>query len=105
MKNLNLSNKPLYSSDPRYRDRIRDSRERGDREREDRDRYRDYDRDRRSSRRPRSRSRERERDIREACITFMLHSYLAIFRAKGWRMYGMDSKLKFGDQLKNFRTI
>ena len=22
-------------------------------------------------------------------------------RAKGWIMYGMDSKLKFGDQLKN----
>ena len=27
------------------------------------------------------------------------------YRAKGWRMYGMDSKLKFGNQLKNFRTI
>ena len=26
-------------------------------------------------------------------------------RAKGWIMYGMDSKLKSGDQLKNFRTI
>ena len=25
--------------------------------------------------------------------------------AKGWIMYGMDSKLKLGDQLKNFRTI
>ena len=26
-------------------------------------------------------------------------------RAKGWILYGMDSKLKFGDQLKNIRTI
>ena len=26
-------------------------------------------------------------------------------RAKGWIMYGMDSKLKFEDQLKNFGTI
>ena len=26
-------------------------------------------------------------------------------RAKGWIMYGMDSKLKLKDQLKYFRTI
>ena len=25
-------------------------------------------------------------------------------RAKGWRMYGMDSKLKFGDQIKKFNN-
>ena len=30
---------------------------------------------------------------------------LSTFRAKRWRMYGMDSKLKLGDQLKNFKTI
>jgi hypothetical protein len=29
---------------------------------------------------------------------------LVTVRAKGWIMYGMDSKLKFGNQLKNFRT-
>ena len=26
-------------------------------------------------------------------------------RAKGWTMYGMESNLKFGDQIKNFKTI
>ena len=34
-------------------------------------------------------------------------SILVIFRAKGWIliMYGIDIKLKLGDQLKNFREI
>ena len=27
------------------------------------------------------------------------------FLFKGWKMYGMDSKLKLGEQLKKFRTI
>ena len=26
-------------------------------------------------------------------------------RAKGWKKYGLDSKLKLEDQLKNLRTI
>ena len=36
-------------------------------------------------------------------ITLLLRDI--IIRGKGWIMYEMGSKLKLGDQLKNFRTI
>ena len=48
----------------------------------------------------------RGREKREGWVIdtgeFCLRTHL---RANGWRMYGMDSKLKLEDQLKNFGTI
>ena len=39
-------------------------------------------------------------------VIFMLRFLLSVqTKAKGWRMYGIDSKLKLGDQLENFKTI
>ena len=57
--------------------------------------------------------REKEKPIFQSPIVELsrlnYHSHhlkqIIIFRAKGWIMYGIDSKLKLGKQLKNFRTI
>ena len=45
------------------------------------------------------------------CVVFNNIKYICMcvcvitIRAKGWIMYGMDSKLKLEDQLKNLRKI
>ena len=36
----------------------------------------------------------------DVALSFLVDSLLLFFRAKGWIMYGMDSKLKLGEQLK-----
>ena len=38
-------------------------------------------------------------------ISLVIKARSFISRAKGWIEYGMDSKFKLGDLLKNFRTV
>ena len=38
-------------------------------------------------------------------MTTFNKTILYIIRAKGWIMYGMDSKLKLGDQLKKMEDL